>query len=264
MTTGHERDTETGLDYRGARFYDSDVARFLSLDPLAAEFAEWSAYNYVLGNPVMFVDPDGRSASSPIFGTDGKLLGTDSEGWTGEAIVMDEGKFTQGMDHTQASNTGTELSKYGEGISISDKSWKTVKDNGGTEMTPFLSNNSSSTVYYKPEGLNKEGIDQNPGKSSSEAYPIEAGKDLYAPIDGVATTKYNDHVLKIPTGATITITSEGGGDIDWNGFGGIGRVFAKIGWINKGYIETNYPDNTDWNALFNKASEIGKKEYWSW
>jgi RHS repeat-associated protein len=61
VTTGHERDTETGLDYRGARFYDADVARFLSLDPLAAEFPAWSDYNYVLGNPVMLVDPDGKA-----------------------------------------------------------------------------------------------------------------------------------------------------------------------------------------------------------
>ena len=37
------------------------MARFLSLDPLAAEFAEWSAYNYVLGNLVMLVDPDGKA-----------------------------------------------------------------------------------------------------------------------------------------------------------------------------------------------------------
>jgi RHS repeat-associated protein len=65
VITGHERDVETGLDYRGARFYDSNVARFLSLDPLAAEFAEWSAYNYVLGNPVMFVDPDGKAPIDP-------------------------------------------------------------------------------------------------------------------------------------------------------------------------------------------------------
>ncbi|MBL0051175.1 MAG: hypothetical protein IPP29_06450 [Bacteroidetes bacterium] len=35
LTTHHQRDEETGLDYRGARFYDCDVARFLSLDPLA-------------------------------------------------------------------------------------------------------------------------------------------------------------------------------------------------------------------------------------
>jgi hypothetical protein len=36
------------------------VARFLSLDPLAAKFPKRSTYNYVLGNPVMFVDSDGR------------------------------------------------------------------------------------------------------------------------------------------------------------------------------------------------------------
>ncbi|HEY0976669.1 MAG TPA: RHS repeat-associated core domain-containing protein [Flavobacteriales bacterium] len=65
LTTQHERDQETGLDYRGARYYDSDVARFLSLDPLAADYASWSPYNYVLGDPIRLVDPDGRSAWKP-------------------------------------------------------------------------------------------------------------------------------------------------------------------------------------------------------
>ena len=68
LTTGHERDHETisentsgtGLDNRGARFYDSDVARFLSLDPAATKFPSWSAYNYVMGNPIRLVDLDGR------------------------------------------------------------------------------------------------------------------------------------------------------------------------------------------------------------
>ncbi|MEM6965152.1 MAG: RHS repeat-associated core domain-containing protein, partial [Bacteroidota bacterium] len=65
LTTHHERDLESGLDYRGARMYDSDVGRFLSLDPLAMEFPGWSDYNYVLGNPVMFIDPDGRAPTDP-------------------------------------------------------------------------------------------------------------------------------------------------------------------------------------------------------
>ena len=60
LSTMHQRDNETGLDYRGARFYDSEVGRFLSLDPLAVKYPAWSPYNYVLGNPIMFVDPDGR------------------------------------------------------------------------------------------------------------------------------------------------------------------------------------------------------------
>ena len=29
LTTQHERDQETGLDYRGARYYNSDVALFI-------------------------------------------------------------------------------------------------------------------------------------------------------------------------------------------------------------------------------------------
>jgi RHS repeat-associated protein len=65
LTTGHERDTETDLDYRGARFYDSEVVRFLSLDPLAAKYAAWSPYNYVLGNPIRLVDKDGKAPNPP-------------------------------------------------------------------------------------------------------------------------------------------------------------------------------------------------------
>ena len=79
LTTQHERDKETGLDYRGARFYDSDIARFLSLDPLAAKYPMLSAYNYVAGNPIIFVDPNGKE----IIGADGKTAATytrDKEG----------------------------------------------------------------------------------------------------------------------------------------------------------------------------------------
>ncbi len=77
QTTYHERDRETGLDNRGARFYDGDVGRFLSADPLAAKYAGWSSYNYVLGNPIMFIDPYGWGAMSTI--VEANEVGTQKE-----------------------------------------------------------------------------------------------------------------------------------------------------------------------------------------
>ncbi|MBZ0184597.1 MAG: RHS repeat-associated core domain-containing protein [Melioribacteraceae bacterium] len=55
-----ERDTETGLNYFGARYYDSDLGRWTSVDPLADKYPGLSPYNYIANNPLRYYDPDGR------------------------------------------------------------------------------------------------------------------------------------------------------------------------------------------------------------
>ena len=59
--TGHELDPETGLNYAGARYYDSALARWHVIDPLWAQFPNYSPYNYVLNNPISMTDPDGKA-----------------------------------------------------------------------------------------------------------------------------------------------------------------------------------------------------------
>ena len=65
-STGKERDTETGLDYFGARYYGSALGRFTSADePFADQHAEdpqsWNLYSYARNNPLKFVDDTGAA-----------------------------------------------------------------------------------------------------------------------------------------------------------------------------------------------------------
>jgi RHS repeat-associated protein len=64
--TGKERDTESGLDYFGARHYASTMGRFTSVDPVKItpgrlrDPQQLNLYSYVRNNPLRFIDPDGE------------------------------------------------------------------------------------------------------------------------------------------------------------------------------------------------------------
>ncbi len=62
--TGHERDSESSLDYMLARSYAYDVGRFLRPDPMQGEYPGISPYAYANNNPLKYVDPDGRAAET--------------------------------------------------------------------------------------------------------------------------------------------------------------------------------------------------------
>jgi RHS repeat-associated protein len=61
--TAHVTDSVTGLSYMQQRYYDPQVGRFLSVDPIAPDGstgAKFNRYAYALNNPLRFTDPDGR------------------------------------------------------------------------------------------------------------------------------------------------------------------------------------------------------------
>ncbi len=58
--TGKERDEETGYLHFDARNFSDILGNWLSVDPLADKYIDISPYVYCNGNPIAFVDPDGR------------------------------------------------------------------------------------------------------------------------------------------------------------------------------------------------------------
>jgi RHS repeat-associated protein len=65
LFTGKERDTESGNDYFGARYYSSSMGRWTSPDTdfnlkrILPNPQRWNRYAYVINSPLILVDPNG-------------------------------------------------------------------------------------------------------------------------------------------------------------------------------------------------------------
>jgi RHS repeat-associated protein len=67
--SGKERDSESGYSYFGARYYDSDLSIWISVDPMAGKYPSLSPYCYTANNPINVIDPDGREPVRSQAGT---------------------------------------------------------------------------------------------------------------------------------------------------------------------------------------------------
>jgi RHS repeat-associated protein len=90
--SGKEKDEESGYSYFGARYYDSDLSVWLSVDPMAGKYPGISPYAYCANNPVMLVDPNGMD--------------------------IDPTELTKSKDHTDAA---IQFAKTKEGKAFLDK-----------------------------------------------------------------------------------------------------------------------------------------------
>jgi RHS repeat-associated protein len=58
--SGKEKDAETGYGYFGARYYDSGLSIWISVDPMAHKYPYQTNYVYCSNNPIRIIDPNGE------------------------------------------------------------------------------------------------------------------------------------------------------------------------------------------------------------
>ena len=129
--TGKELDRVHGLDWYdyGARRYDPAVGLFTQIDPLCEQYPHLSPYAYCAGNPMRYVDPDGKhirvTKKDGLYVIDGGEVDDDlniydvTDGWEkrvviGEALTKysffnDDGKPVKGSIINLNNQSGQEF-----------------------------------------------------------------------------------------------------------------------------------------------------------
>src|SRR3989344_2038704 len=110
---GKRYDAKTGLIYFGKRYYDPELSRWLTPDPLGP-VDHSNLYQYVFNNPFLYRDPYGESIGGYLLGLGEMILGGTimAGGFALEVVTV--GGFTLGLGVT----TGSGALLIGHGLSM--------------------------------------------------------------------------------------------------------------------------------------------------
>jgi len=138
LFTGKEKDSETGYYYFGARYYNSDLSLWLSVDPMSDQNPNISPYHYCHWNPMRIVDPDGRDDwEVDKLGqlhwksrSDKDVIRSSS----GESITVKDGVLNRGQSYTK-NNNGYLLLNFGGDSKNADEVFRFLADNTDVEFS---------------------------------------------------------------------------------------------------------------------------------
>jgi RHS repeat-associated protein len=189
-----ELDEENGMYYYSARYYAPPT--FISRDPMFEKYPSISPYTYCSNNPVIFVDPTGKSISE--FDEAGNYLRTTKDNWfhntffgrTGR-IVDGDGNVTQKFKFADPKNDVNDLKsgKINRVQFVQESEIKSMLSKAGAFDKENKVANSDSRYDY----INQEG--KGGGKFDFAVTGIpnqysDYNQSLFL-VDGVAHNRFN-------------------------------------------------------------------------
>ena len=122
---GKEEVSATATSDYGARQYSAEFCQWMQVDPLSEKYYSWSPYNFCVGNPLKYVDPNGKkirfaNGSSTEFKT----------------------SFAQAVQHLNSHSAGGMLAELEKSNTVY---FLSVDDGKGSRF-----NSKEKTIYWNP------------------------------------------------------------------------------------------------------------------
>jgi RHS repeat-associated protein len=146
--TGRERDLESGLDYYRARYYDPQVGRFISVDPMGFGAGDTNLYRYVGNSSTNAIDPSGEISWSDV-------QNYAQQGWNNfSQSAQNISKFYTGVAVDAGTSISQSVSQFrlpslnevGQGLRDFGRSWDTATNFWSREVVQPIANSLSSAT----------------------------------------------------------------------------------------------------------------------
>ena len=164
--TGKESQKDFGFNYLDfhARQYDPTGILFTSQDPLQDKYTSLGSYNYCAGNPISYIDPDGKTIRVNQFTDNSKVIAYDWKEYDGKwGFYNSDNKLYAGGEDTFIGQLSGALTGLMEGGSTGHS---LVSELANHSNVATISSRDASAAQGSLVGWNSTGVSKDGDKES--------------------------------------------------------------------------------------------------